>query len=223
MTTGAIQLNEIVEALRQLGGTAQAKLIKDRVTELRGGMPAHYGRSHSYRETIQKQIEDHCPQSANWKPTNEPLFERIDRGIYRLISVAGTVQLEVADEALAAQVKADLDALLDEEVGVEGGKKERFVTTFERNPALRAAAIAFHGTTCKACGFSFKLAYGEHGKDYIEVHHIIPVSSLIEPSSISPKTDMTVLCSNCHRMVHRKREVPLSLEELRSMLRKNAA
>lgn len=30
MTTGVIQLNEIVEALRQLGGTAKAKLIKNK-------------------------------------------------------------------------------------------------------------------------------------------------------------------------------------------------
>lgn len=54
MKTGPIELEEIVTALRLLGGEAQAKYIKDKVTELRGGMPAHYGRSHSYRETIHK-------------------------------------------------------------------------------------------------------------------------------------------------------------------------
>jgi predicted HNH restriction endonuclease len=34
-----------------------------------------------------------------------------------------------------------------------------------------------------------------------------------------PKRDLTVLCSNCHRMVHRRRTVCLSLEELRHHLR----
>ena len=70
MKTCLIELDEIVTALRLLGGEAQAKYIKDKVTEIRGGMPAHYGRSHSYRETIQKKIEDHCPQSDNWKSSN---------------------------------------------------------------------------------------------------------------------------------------------------------
>jgi hypothetical protein len=83
--TGPITLEEIVQALSLLGGEAQAKLIKDKVTELRGGMPEHYGRSHSYRETIQKKIEDHCPQSANYKPSNEAVFEKVSRGIYKLI------------------------------------------------------------------------------------------------------------------------------------------
>ena len=222
MKTGPIELEEIVTALRLLGGQAQAKYIKDKVTELRGGMPTHYRGSHSYRETIQKKIEDHCPQSENWKPSNEPYFERVSRGVYRLIKEAGANQQPPVD-SLAKQVAADLDALADEESGTEGGKKAKLIAYFERNPALRAAAVAFHGTTCKACGFNFQAAYGEHGKNYIEVHHLIPISTLPEPSSINPREDLTVLCSNCHRMIHRKREAPLSIEELRSLLAKKSS
>ena len=222
MKTGPIELEEIITALRLLGGQAQAKYIKDKVTELRGGMPTHYRGSHSYRETIQKKIEDHCPQSENWKPSNEPYFERVSRGVYRLIKEAGANQQPPVD-SLAKQVAADLDALADEESGTEGGKKAKLIAYFERNPALRAAAVAFHGTTCKACGFNFQAAYGEHGKNYIEVHHLIPISTLPEPSSINPREDLTVLCSNCHRMIHRKREAPLSIEELRSLLAKKSS
>ena len=213
MTTGSIQLSEIVDALRLLGGTAQAKHIKDKVTEIRGGMPAHYGRSHSYRETIQKQIEDHCPQSANWKPSNEPHFERVSRGVYRLISTTGSV-----NDTLSRQVAADLEALLQEEGATEGARTERLVAFFERNPVLRVAAIAYHGTTCKACGFNFEAAYGIRGANYIEVHHLVPISTLPEPSTINHKTDLTVVCSNCHRMIHRKRDAPLSLQELCAIL-----
>ena len=215
MAIGPIQLPEIIEALRLLGGTAQAKDIKDKVTELRGGMPAHYGRSHSYRETIQKKIEDHCPQSANWKPANKSCFERVSRGNYRLILEENCIEV---DPVLSAQVAADLDAMLAGEDHTEGGKKERLVAFFERNPTLRAAAIAYHGTNCKACGFNFETAYGIHGKNYIEVHHLVPISTLLESSMINHKTDLTVLCSNCHRMVHRKRDTPLSMEELTILL-----
>ena len=82
--TGSIKIDEIVFALELLGGEAKAKDIKDKVTELRGGMPSHYGRPHSYRETIQKKIEDHCPESANYREANEPYFERVRRGVYKL-------------------------------------------------------------------------------------------------------------------------------------------
>lgn len=101
--------------------------------------------------------------------------------------------------------------------------RRQLIAYFERNPTLRAAAVAFHGTSCKACGFNFEAAYGEHGRNYIEVHHIVPISTLPEPSSINPKEDLTVLCSNCHRMVHRKREMPLSVEELRNILAKGVS
>lgn len=214
MATGPITLEEIITALRLLGGEAHAKEIKDKVTELRGGMPSHYGRSHSYRETIQKKIEDYCPQSANWKPTSQPHFEKVSRGVYRLL----TSQDVEPHQSLEKQVAIDLEALLEEESGTEGGKKARLVSYFERDPSLRTSAIAIHGTTCKVCGFNFEAVYGAHGKQYIEVHHLVPVSTLLEPSTVNPREDLTVLCSNCHRMVHRRRDAPLSVEELTQMI-----
>lgn len=123
-------------------------------------------------------------------------------------------------EKLSADVVADLQALRAEEEGIEGKRTERLVAHYERNPQLRTEAIHIHGTSCKACGFNFSAAYGPHGSNYIEVHHLVPVSTMIEPNAVNPRTDMTVLCSNCHRMVHRKREKPLSLQELVVLVRK---
>ncbi|RQQ15809.1 HNH endonuclease [Burkholderia stagnalis] len=217
MKTGPIELDEIIAALRLLGGQAQAKHIKDKVTDLRGGMPAHYGQSHSYRETIQRIIENHCPESKNWSPSNKECFRRVSRGVYRIIDEVDSKR-ESSVDALAKRVAADLDALADEERGIEGGKKAKLIAYFERDKKLRTAAIAFHGTTCKVCGFNFYDMYGEHGINYIEVHHLVPISTLPEPSSINPKEDLTVLCSNCHRMIHRNRDAPLSIDELRCLL-----
>ena len=86
MKTGPIELDEIITALLLLGGQAQAKHIKDKVTDLRGGVPAHYGQSHSYRETIQRIIENHCPESKNWSPSNKKCFKRVSRCVYRFIA-----------------------------------------------------------------------------------------------------------------------------------------
>lgn len=35
----------------------------------------------------------------------------------------------------------------------------------------------------------------------------------------NPTEDLAVLCANCHRMVHRKRDTALTLDELRSKIR----
>ena len=129
------------------------------------------------------------------------------------------VQAESARfESLVAIVEADLQAAGAEVEGWEGKRTERLVAHYERNPHLRAAAVQCHGTACKACGFDFALTYGAHGADYIEVHHLVPVSTLGESRAVNPRTDMTVLCANCHRMVHRRRDEPLSLIELRALL-----
>ena len=133
--------------------------------------------------------------------------------------IAAAKERQPAPETADAQVAEDLEALAHEEAALEGLRVERLVAHFERNPRLRAAAVSIHGTICKACGFRFETAYGQHGHEYIEVHHLVPVSSLTEPSSVNPKTDMTVLCSNCHRMVHRSREHPLSLQQLVQLVR----
>lgn len=103
----------------------------------------------------------------------------------------------------------------------EGEKKIRLSNYFERNPKLRLAAIKSHGFVCKVCGFDFKKSYGAHGNGSIEVHHLKPVSKLEELTKICPINDMTVVCSNCHRMLHRNKDHILTMEELRGLLRKN--
>ena len=117
-------------------------------------------------------------------------------------------------------VASDLDSLQMEEGYFEGNKKKRFVNYYERDENLRAAAVGHHGVTCKVCRFNFEDIYGERGKDYIEVHHLRPVSTLGKETKVDPKSDMTVLCSNCHRMIHRRKNHVLTPEELKSLLRR---
>lgn len=69
-----------------------------------------------------------------------------------------------------------------------------------------------------ACGFDFESFYGEQGKNYIEVHHVVPLSTVDEQVEVNPENDMIVVCSNCHRMIHRRRNVVLTLDELKFMI-----
>ena len=77
----------------------------------------------------------------------------------------------------------------------------------ERNSKLAKRTKEIHGYTCVACGFNFRKKYGEIGMNYIEAHHLIPFADLNENSKVSPKNDMTVLCANCHRMIHRLQNI----------------
>ena len=107
------------------------------------------------------------------------------------------------------------------ESGVEGTQKQRYTTYYERLPENRNQAIKNHGVTCQACNFNFEKTYGTHGKDYIHVHHIKPVSQFEKPKKINPETDLTVLCPNCHSMVHRYKNKTLSLDQLKNLIQQN--
>lgn len=94
-----------------------------------------------------------------------------------------------------------------------------YVKKYERDPRNRAAAIQIHGYKCMACGFDFKDVYGEElGKNFIEVHHIVPLSSRDEEIIVNPETDMVCLCANCHRMIHRRKNAIITLEELKQII-----
>jgi 5-methylcytosine-specific restriction enzyme A len=56
---------------------------------------------------------------------------------------------------------------------------------------------------CEACKFDFTKVYGERGKDFIEGHHTKLVKEMKEGDKTKAE-DIAMLCSNCHRMIHRK-------------------
>jgi 5-methylcytosine-specific restriction protein A len=86
----------------------------------------------------------------------------------------------------------------------EDGSRFRLHKRIERNTHLSKQVKKLHGHTCQVCNISFERQYGSIGKDYIEAHHLRPLSSLKgQRIAMDPKTDFAVLCSNCHRMVHR--------------------
>lgn len=69
---------------------------------------------------------------------------------------------------------------------------------------------------CETCEFDFNVQYGDLGYKFIECHHRTP---LAEFTSISKTTinDLALVCSNCHRMLHRSIGT-LSVETLKTMI-----
>lgn len=92
------------------------------------------------------------------------------------------------------------------------------VNRHERDPEARRACIAHRGINCAACGFSFEMAYGEIGADFIQVHHVVPASQLGNDYVLDPLTDLVPLCANCHAMAHHGVGSPRTEAELRHII-----
>ena len=93
----------------------------------------------------------------------------------------------------------------EKKVRSEGERIEKRSFEYRRDPQARKECLAEFGYACKVCGFDFEKEYGELGKEYIEVHHLIPLSEGEgEKRPVEPKKDLIPVCPNCHAMLHRR-------------------
>ncbi|MDP1678634.1 MAG: HNH endonuclease [Candidatus Nitrotoga sp.] len=116
----------------------------------------------------------------------------------------------------------DTKTLIAEEINlpekyIEGASQKISVNAYERNAKARAACIACYGYKCFACDFDFEKTYGDLGKEYIHVHHVVPLHKIRKEYEINPEKHLRPLCPNCHAMVHRTSPA-LEIEELKKYL-----
>jgi 5-methylcytosine-specific restriction protein A len=72
--------------------------------------------------------------------------------------------------------------------------------------------------SCEICGFDFFTTYGNIGKGFIECHHLKPLSEY-DPNEKTTKDNLVLICSNCHKMLHKYRPW-LARAELKKILKK---
>ncbi len=106
----------------------------------------------------------------------------------------------------------------------EGKAKLKIHLIKERNSSLVKKAKEIWGIRqncricCDVCSFSFEGQYGRIGEGYIEAHHIMPIMTIT--SEITMKVnDLAPVCSNCHKMLHRKKPW-LTVDELKEIFNK---
>jgi 5-methylcytosine-specific restriction enzyme A len=132
--------------------------------------------------------------------------------------VAEALRQAIRDDSITEQLAVPID---DEDAEAKEGRllqRQHFIR--ERDNKLRRKKIADFLKThprvlCEACGFDFEATYGQRGREYIEVHHLIPLHESGETKT--NLVDLMLLCANCHRMVHRSAPW-LSAGELRGLL-----
>ena len=90
-------------------------------------------------------------------------------------------------------------------------------TTFVRDPAVKAWVLQSADGNCEGCGSAAPFK-GTDGLPYLEVHHVMPLSS----HGSDKTTNAVALCPNCHRRCHYsvdRDEFKLALYERNARLR----
>jgi putative restriction endonuclease len=203
-------LDEVIDALKDLGGHGTLHDITERIVE-RDIMD--FSVNPFFKETIRGTIYNHTSDGAYYKGEvggKRDVFYSV-AGIGK--GHWGLRNFEPTEE--------NVD-ITEDDMGFEEGKKKlKQHIVRERNPqVIKLAKQHFkeiHGKLfCEICSFDFFERYGEIGEDFIEGHHTIPVSELEEGQKTKIE-DIALVCSNCHKMLHRRRPW-LCKEELKKLI-----
>lgn len=197
-------IDDIVDSLSSLGGLSHYSELYDKISEIReGNLPD------SWKAIIRRNIQYHSSDSNAFRGKLDLFYsvEGIGSGVWGL-------------RDYKAQ-NHNVDLTEDDISFPEGKKVLRQHILRERNPKVTIEAkkrfIQVHGRLfCEACGFDFEKKYGSLGKDFIEGHHTIPISQM-ETGDMTKIEDIVMLCSNCHKMIHRKRPW-LTKEEIKNLI-----
>lgn len=136
------------------------------------------------------------------------VFEDFENKKQRLAILANNIKKTVLNESLNNELYAIGEETNDDLTMVkEGTVIYKLHKYYERNSKINNQKKFLHlkrygQLDCEACDFDFHKTYGNLGKGYIECHHTTPLYQ-IGGESITTLDDLALVCSNCHRMIHR--------------------
>lgn len=108
------------------------------------------------------------------------------------VHAIGDSHIKYNYHAVESQILTRIHAVRERDRKIVNLKKEKFQDENEGR------------LYCEACFFDFACTYPRHGDGFIECHHVKPLSEL-RPGEETTLSDLALLCSNCHRMVHYRR------------------
>ena len=172
------------------------------------------------QEILDVSVLDEKCVGQQWHPRASGIRIR-DEVLPKLQELWAEVTMEYPDnpeESVYEEKIAHDDDSKTKMVGIiEGTKKAVYTTTYERNPKVRRDFLKDKKhLQCEVCGFDFEKKYGALGAGFIEVHHKKPVSEGEHVTDL--ENDLVMLCSNCHRMIHRGKDHMITVEELKGII-----
>jgi len=202
------------------------------LSNLLRALPIHAGedRDQTFRNTssVSMKLSNFLHLDPKYPGEGLSAISKLDRVIWdefssnreRLEKVAAAIRHNYQAVASLAAQTSDVASSPEEEFP-EGRVLTRLHKVRERNAQLvkrkKEAVRAKTGKlACEACGFDFAEKYGKLGDGFAECHHTVPVSEL-DHENKTKLSDLAIVCSNCHSMLHRARPV-LTVEALRAVV-----
>lgn len=151
---------------------------------------------------------------------DKEVFEEFSSDLKRLHLIANEIKQAIDNPELSNQVsKIENDETSETDSVKEGQVLYKLHKVKERDrkivEAKKKKVLKDKGELkCEACNFNFEETYGELGKGYIECHHLIPLSNF-QVRKVTKLEDLALLCSNCHRMIHKDLSIS-TIEEFKS-------
>jgi 5-methylcytosine-specific restriction protein A len=115
------------------------------------------------------------------------------------------------------QIEVFPDEIREDQKYYEGSTTRISVNRFERSNKARNICISNHKAVCNVCGFNFEKKYGQIGKGFIHVHHLVELSTINKKYHVDPEKDLIPVCPNCHAMLHAKTP-PYTITELQHII-----
>ncbi len=143
---------------------------------------------------------EYKPDGFTWSLKDELFEALVDLGLLRDY-----------ETKLYPEIIPDLENLS------EGYARIIYIDRYERNLTARKICIQHYGAICSACNFNFEETYGDIGKGFIHVHHLVEISAIRKEYKVNPIDDLRPVCPNCHAMLHQKRPA-YSIEELKHIM-----
>ncbi len=145
-----------------------------------------------------------------YKVSNNKVSNLIDISFDKITSTTEIYinSLENQDDLIDLSVDEYNNEFCDLIEGYEGDEKLFIHKVKERNYSFMKKCKELYAQKdkylhCEICNFSFYERYGEIGLNFIEGHHIYPIAELTEETKMK-STDIIMICSNCHKMIHRQ-------------------
>jgi 5-methylcytosine-specific restriction protein A len=221
-----LSLNQGTISVREEFGVRAREILKDRAELIRkrveefaevlpinkielgsdARLPGDYAAGHSLGVAYSL---DTLPDEASLRSDLHTILRA-----YRALIYRGGIDAEVESQTDIANEFA-----IPPQASITETRKYAFHRKVERNRTAVRFAKKFHGNRCQACNLDFAERYGDIGKGFIEAHHLRPIATLEEgvPVEYDVAADFAVLCSNCHRMIHRSDD-PSDLAAFRQLI-----
>ncbi|MBD8489193.1 HNH endonuclease [Echinicola sp. CAU 1574] len=167
--------------------------------------------------------EYHGKGMQSFSKLDEQVFNEFDGKRYELKKIANSIRNAVKDVNLSNKLYKIPEN--EEESGFvfkEGKVLYKLHKYRERNSKLvlkkKSQHLQKYGSLdCEACDFNFQVKYGDLGAGYIECHHKVALSDF-DGRVDTRLEDLALVCSNCHRMLHKSFET-LSVGNLKSLIK----